>query len=190
MAIRRVRSGVLAVKDDQVISQALTALIGAVAGVVASVALLWGKLREVSSQERNKREDAVTARDIRFVDMGEHLIDNLSVQVKDLQEKHDGHTQQILSLYKELHTSKMLAQELLAKVEQQTLLIQQQDLKIQEQAIKIEEQDAVIEAQAGEIHKLRWEVANHKGHSPEAEIIGSDAKGVKEERDRRDVEKG
>lgn len=117
---------------------AIQAIIGLLLTAAGLVGGWFVALRTQRSEERRKKAEVDSARDIRFVDMGEHLIDTLSAQVKELQGKHDGHTEQILSLYKEIHQYKAQCTELTEKVTLQTLQLQEQDLKLNEQAITIE----------------------------------------------------
>jgi chromosome segregation ATPase len=134
MAIRRVRSGVLAVKDEDVVSQALTALIGAIAGIVGAVAVLWGKLRETQA----KREETQATSAHAFIGLGKDLIDDLLGEVKELRTATGAHSDQLITVWKEVHLYKAQAVELTGRVEQQTLRLQEQDYKIETQNATIE----------------------------------------------------
>ena len=133
-----IRQRSIAVKDDAWLSQVLTALIGAIAGVGGAVLVLWGKLREVNSAEQAKRDEKEAARVDRFVDLGDHLITDRSERIKHLEEKVDAHGTQMLTLANDVHLYKAQCVELQDRVALQTLRIQEQELKLEEQAETIE----------------------------------------------------
>lgn len=108
-------------------------------GIVAAVAVLWGKLREVGSQEKMKRADTDTANAQIYIGLGKDIIDDLNGELKELRTASKAHSEQLLTVWKEVHLYQAQAHELMGKVEQQTLRIQEQD-------DKIETQSAIIEA--------------------------------------------